>query len=387
MARNYGISMFLLFLVAIIYRNRKKYPLLLALVLALLANTNFPSAVLVGLIAALWTRDMIDEHRTKSIQIGGYSRYLSFVIIFAGFLLCIATTIPKKETIWFSMNTVDMRSLIQSFFEAVLHPEQTFSALVPSVIPPLVVWILLYLAVFGLLVRPSFFLAALGAQISFGVLFRIANKGMYRHQGLYLVFLLFLYWLCCDLLIKKKDGNKMKKKLFNTGFYIALLVLILGNVVKTKSYVLADIEMERSSSKAFGEFLNKSTTYQDAIIVPEPDYLVESLPYYAKNKIFLPREHRFGTTVSWTTKSNQHLSLGELLSLAHNLKNRYDKNVLIVMGHLELYRHDHYEKNYSFNKVFLWDTKQFEEFSRSTIPVAEFMSAYSDENYWIFAVK
>ncbi len=51
MARNYGISMLLLFVGAMLYQHRKKYPLLLAFILALLANTNIHSAILVCLIA------------------------------------------------------------------------------------------------------------------------------------------------------------------------------------------------------------------------------------------------------------------------------------------------------------------------------------------------
>ena len=54
MARNYGISMLLLFVAAVLYRKRGQHPIRLALVLALLANTNVHSAVLVGMIAAVW---------------------------------------------------------------------------------------------------------------------------------------------------------------------------------------------------------------------------------------------------------------------------------------------------------------------------------------------
>ena len=54
MARNYGISMLLLFVAAVLYRKRGQHPIRLALVLALLANTNVHSAVLVGMIAGVW---------------------------------------------------------------------------------------------------------------------------------------------------------------------------------------------------------------------------------------------------------------------------------------------------------------------------------------------
>jgi hypothetical protein len=46
MARNYGISMLLLFVFAWLYRSRRKHPLLLGTVVALLCNTNIHSLLL-----------------------------------------------------------------------------------------------------------------------------------------------------------------------------------------------------------------------------------------------------------------------------------------------------------------------------------------------------
>jgi len=385
-ARDYGISMLLMFIVALIYRNRGQYPLLLASVLALLANTNVQSAILVCLIAALWVYDTIIEQRTASVRRWGFSLYLSFAIVFAGVLLCVVCTMPRENAILTPSYDISVRNLFYSFVEAVLRPGQTFNTLMPKV-PPLVVSLLLYLAVFGLIHRPNLALAALGSLISFGVIFRVVYGGSYRHQGLFLVFLLFLYWLFIESLNNGKAINRIKKFLFYTGFYVAMLSLIFWNVHKTTVTVWGDINLEISSSKAFGEFLNTSESYRDAIIVPEPDYLLESLPYYAKNRIYIPREHRFGTTVSWTIEANQRLSLGELLSIASDLKTNFDQPVLIVLGHWDIYKYEHRKKNYSYNKIFTWNADEFAEFNRLTILVAKFMSAYSDENYFVYAIR
>jgi hypothetical protein len=197
---------------------------------------------------------------------------------------------------------------------------------------------------------------------------------------------LFLYWLLIDSL-NNRGMIRVKHVLFNMGLYVAMLTLILGNVAKTKNTVWADIRLERSSSRAFGEFLNSSGIYQDAVIVPEPDFLLESLPYYAKNKIYLPREHRFGTTVSWTTEANDRLSLGELLSTARSVRTRYGQSVLIVLGHQDVDKYKTGEKKYSYNKVFSWNTNESADFNRSTILVREFRSAYGDENYSVYTIR
>jgi len=387
MARNYGISMLLMFVSAALYPSRGKYPLLLAFVLALLANTNVHSAILVCLIAALWTWDTIVEQRTASVQRQGLSLCLALVIVSIGVLLCAACTMPRENTILTSVRNIGISDLSQSFIAAVLRPQETFFALVPSEVPPLVIGLLLYLAVLGLVHRPNLALAALGGLIAFGLFFRAVYGGSYRHQGLLLVFLLFLYWLFIESRGNDRAVTRTRHAPFYVGLYIAMLALILGSVTKTKSTVWADIATEKSSSKAFGEFLNTSTTYRNAIIVPEPDYLLESLPYYANNRIYLPREHRFGTTVSWTTGADHRLSLGELLSVARDLKTRFEQPVLIVLGHKDLDEYEHREKEYSYNKVFTWDTDELADFKRWTILVVDFESAQGDENYGVYAIR
>ncbi len=153
MVRHYGLSMLLLFVSAVLYRNRAIYPLFLAFVLALLANTNVHSAILTCLIAALWIWDTVVEQRTASVQGRGLSLYLPFAIVFAGVLLCVAFTIPRENSILTSVRSVSVRDIEHSLFEATLQPERTFSKIVPMVHP--VFGLILYLAAFGLLHRPN----------------------------------------------------------------------------------------------------------------------------------------------------------------------------------------------------------------------------------------
>jgi hypothetical protein len=272
-----------------------------------------------------------------------------------------------------------------SFFVAGIRPDQTFSYLVPVFVPPLLTIVILYLAMVGLLQRINLFLAALGGLIIFGVFYRMVYDGGYRHQGLYLVFLLFLYWLFIDS-SGSMSVTGIKRRLYQLGFFLALGSLVLGNV-----YLLSnkwkDIHHERSSSKAFAEFLNNSETYRDAILIPEPDYAIESLTYYANNPIYLPREHRFGKSVSWTTDVDVQLSLGQLLSIARDIQTQYGKPVLIVFGHVDVDLTKPGVKYFSYNKVFVWNSDEVAEFKESTTRVARFISAYTDENYRIYALK
>ena len=136
-----------------------------------------------------------------------------------------------------------------------------------------------------------------------------------------------------------------------------------------------------------GRFLTESQVYHDAIIVPEPDYLLESVPYYAKNLIYLAREHRFGTTVSFTTASNYHLSLGELLGAARDIRGHSGRPVLIVLGHKSMFIGGAGTIRSYYNRTFSWSQEELAELERRAEVVAEFNDAVSDENYRVYAIE
>jgi hypothetical protein len=384
MARNYGISMLLLFLGAMLYQKKSKHPLWFALVLALLANTNVHSTILVFIIAMAWVWELIVEQRFSSARVPWKSFCFPFAVVIAGILLSIVWTWPSRETIVTPVHSLTFSNAGWSILEAALRPEQTFSAIMPGAVPMLITFVLLWLAILGLWHRSSFFLAALGLQFGLGLFFRLIYPAGHRHQGLFFIFLLFLYWISIES-FKERNSNKLR--MFNLGLYVAMVGLLFGSVAKAGNLVQKDITREWSSSKSFGESLNGSAKYRDAILLPEPDYLIESLPYYSENLMYLPREHRSGKITSFTKKSDAHLSLSELLTVAREIKTRETQRVLIVLGHPEVKANTRGEKKYSFNKIFTWNDLEAQEFFQSTELVWEFKSAYSDENYRIYSVK
>jgi hypothetical protein len=384
MARNYGISMLFFFVFAALYPKRYKYPLLLALVLFFLANTNAHSAILACLVAFVWFWDVAAEKNTISVKRPWMSIYAALVIVFLGFMLCLFTTWPSDKTIVTHFHSLGLTDVAKSFIKAMVFPAQKFQSIIPN-IPDPADQVLLYIAIFGLIPRINLFLAALSGQVALGMFFDLIYRGDLRHQGLFLVFLIFLYWIAMET-PHLGVTNRIKNMLFKAGLYVSLLIMIFFGFYKAKGYVIHDIRWELSSSKALGAFINGSGIYRDAIIVPEPDYLVESLPYYANNEIYLPREQRFGKTVSFTTDANDHISLSDLLATAYKIKKKYDRPVLIVFGHWNLDKRKVNKKRFSFNSIFSWNAKDLSELSRTTKLVGKFKSARSDENYMVYAI-
>jgi hypothetical protein len=378
MARNYGISMLLLFLVALLYQYRR-YPLLLAVALALLANTNVHSLLFAGCITSIWIWN-IRPWRRYSIP----SFILSLVIIAIGAAISVAVTFPNRNNILTGFYSVTQQEVLNALVSAIIVPGRSFTDILPPLLSTTIGTLILYGAIAGLWRHRSHCIAALIAQLALAMLFQVGYIGRYRHEGLYLVFLLFLYWITLEPVDKMATPPALL--LFKIGLYGTIPIMLLSNVTYDGA-IWVDINKELSSSKALGTFLVQSPVYHDAIIVPESDYLIESLRYYAPNDIYLPREHRFSSTVNWTTVGDSNLTLGQLITTARELQAYYDRPALIVFSHTELFHNMSGQISFSYNKLFTWSVADYLDAENSLQVVAKFTDGISDENYVVFALK
>jgi hypothetical protein len=305
-------------------------------------------------------------------------------IVSLGVALGVLFVSPPTDTTLTTFYSRTPTELMAALRSAVLAPAEAFNTLFPPFIPWSLGHVVLYLAVFGLLRRPALSLAALGALVALGGLFRVAYVGSYRHAGLFLCFLVCLYWIT----LAAPDGGTARKlglRWLDVG-RAALVVLVLASVYQDR-LVLRDVRLEMSSAKAFGAFLRASPSLHDAILVPEPDYFIEAMPYYAHNAIYFPREHRFGTTVTWSSAAAADLSLAQLVALARRLKARNGRPVLVVLGHPAFATDATGDIRYLYDKRFTWSAREREDAGRSLTPVAKFVAAVTNENYWVYAVR
>jgi hypothetical protein len=152
--------------------------------------------------------------------------------------------------------------------------------------------------------------------------------------------------------------------------------------------VADDYVHEMSSCRALGQFLRSTPELKGAIILGEPDYLLEALPYYADNDIYIPREGRFGKRVLYTTASKADMSLHELLEAGRSLKKRFGRPVLIALGsRLALSPDPPFERHYSYNKVLSFSRETYDEFFGAVSALTVLIRAPDgDENFAIYGL-
>ncbi len=388
MARPYGLSFLLLAVIAALYRNPQKHPLWLGIALALLANANVHSAILASLIGMLWVTDWITNRREQPSPKTNWIVAIAFVIVAAGLLTCALTVIPSGDSLFAPLRAnLTPNNIVISALTTLARPDLNFSTLMPAFVPPALLIALYYAALIGLIGKPKLLGIAVLAQMAFGVLFQTVYPASARHQGVFLVFLVFLYWL----LFEPNSIFPTAKPKFNlamkVGLQLGLGGLLLANLIQLKGTLWPDITGMSSSSAALGSLLNTDPRLRDAIIVPEPDYLMDALPYYADNRVYYPRESRFGTYVSWTLNSRTDLSLAELIAQAKELNQESGLPVVIVLGFSTETLASAEQLDFSYNKTFTWSAADLVELTDVAIQVVDFREAYGDENYTLYLLK
>ncbi len=386
MARSYGLSMFLCFLFSSFYNRRKESPVLLACVLFALANTNVHSCILACVLFVLWfcdelliTRGFLNTYRVIILS-------SAFALVGIGILGSIAISLPTHETVWTEAFALNMSEVLQALWMNMKHPGTHFGDVLPG-FTVLQRDVLIWLLIAGLLSQPMAAVSLFVGMVLLGSFFTIGYPGRVYHQGIFIIYCISLYWI----VYQKQKTTKPKRTpihylhlVHNVSCWAVVSVILSLHVVLSIYQIRVDLLHDMSSSRAFGKFLETHPEYRKAIIMGEPDYLLESLPYYAPNSIYIPREGRFGNWVLFTQANRERLSLSELLGIAREVKNREKRPVLIALGLFDISKYPGCELRYPPNKVFTVSSEGLTRFRAETDKIVEFRSAVLNENYEIY---
>lgn len=352
LARNYGISMLLMFLFASLYEAHRRRGLVLGIVLFLLCMSNVHSVILVAGFLLFWLVDVLQEQGIRRTP-----QTTTFVVNAAiavlGVIACAASVYPPVHdaatTSWEHGNNPLL------FLKVALSPGARFneSIIVPvltlvsdlglgridteSGLTALVLSVLMFAATLGLLRAPGAFLAACATLSGFSLLFILVYGASYRHEALWIVFLITMYWLQ-----GQRQESFAPPRLWPRGrelelltrigwcAFIALLLLQAIEGLRA-SRAAFDTAQPRSQSRNLADFVRSRPDLSDAIIMGDPDYLTEALPSYLDNRIYMPREGDFGHIAMFRREGRLSLSVGDLLADAQRLSETHDRPVVLLI--------------------------------------------------------
>lgn len=338
MARNYGITMLVLFAIAALYTRHRDKGWPLGLLLILLCNTNAPSVLLAAALLLFWAVDLLRTQPlgwTAPWRAWGLAAGMSlvgvaacFAEIYPPFNDAAAASLPTSPGLWL-LAVAKMLPLAGEKFNEWLP-------IAPFAMRRHLRIVLLPILVFGALLRwlraPAALIAGGAALLSLLAMFTFLYPGMYRHQALLFPFFAVLAWLIAE----GHGGRPLpagRRTLAAIRVGNALILLLLGLQLLQSAELVgrAARGMPESRSYELAQLLRRPALRR-AIVIGDPDYNLEPLPYYIDNPTYFLRERRFGRYVLFSRHAKRVIRLGDVLDTAKALHRATGRPVVIAMS-------------------------------------------------------
>jgi hypothetical protein len=185
-------------------------------------------------------------------------------------------------------------------------------------------------------------------------------------------------------------ANPLFDRLAAAGTALFLLILVLQSAYSFETLAgneIATIANPDNRPNNVRSILAGHPELQQAVIIADPDFLLETLPYYVSNRTYLLREQRFGNVVHFTRKAQLDLTLGDVLSDGRRLQQKTGRPVVILLSHPinpslpgQVYRE-------GYNWTFSITPDQARAFQSSTQFLKYRPSAGTSEDYYAYAMK
>ena len=336
-ARNYGVAMLLMFVFAAHYRRGRERGVGLGVLLACLCNTNVPAVLLAGGLGLFWGVELLLDRGGDPA--GRWRHYaLNMALALAGVIACIATVYPPYND---AAAHLSRHSGLVGSLAAALGMATPFAALVPAAwanVPFASVLLAAMVtgSIVGLIRSPAGLAAGAAVGLTLPLFFQLVYPGSYRHQALFVVFMLTLYWLVAEggggrwparAPVLRPALQRALQRLGQGGLVALLLVQVTQAVLPIGATAMG---VPSSRSRDLGLLLRREPLDR-AVVIAFPDVLLEPLGYYAPNPVWLVRERRWGRVAAFTTAAERDVSLSEMLATARRLRAATGRPVVVVL--------------------------------------------------------
>ena len=375
-ARNYGIAALVMVAMAALY-PRVKDSLWFGLMVALLANTNVPAAILAASFMLFRFVELLSE-QPKAAR----PQWLTFagncVLALIGAYLCFRTIYPTFNDGAVSPNLQSLGP--GSVVAAILDRELAFARMA-GFLPPGVQTAILMLSWLAFLKRPAALASAIAAFVGLKFFFFFIYPSSYRHEALYLVFLLSLHWIAATGVPREPEKTGLTAWVRVAGAWALVEVLVMQTYLLTipLRMELAGVPYSRGAEVAS---LLRQPELANAIVMADPDPMVETLAYYTDNPLWFLRDRKFGNVVRLTEQGRKDLTLDHVLQDAVMLHQKTGRPVVF----LSLLNLDEVRKtrNMMYANTTTLTPESVRRFKASTRLLADLRPAYTDEKYHVY---
>jgi hypothetical protein len=375
-ARDYGISMLLFFILALLYPKTERHPILIGVILFFQANSNQYGMYLSGLFLAGW----IADHGFAVLRDKRF--VLAAVIAMVGIFISFYSTRMDAESVFCTPEFLARIDIAKVLVKALHHPGE-FIYYILNIKNIVYRDIFVIALIVGItVVRPYLGLAMILAVFFFNVVAIAFIYPQTRHQGVLLGFFLALIWITQDGLRHNNRPGLFKhaKTIFYGVLVVALLPFLVHEVWINGLIVQEEAKVEKSSALAIGHYLRTNSQLKNAILIGSPDYAIEPVAYYSGSRMYLVKEQCFRNFVKFSREFDTTANLPDMLAAAERLNAEHHVPIIILLGYFGMKEGvtvpTIYRGNFNINGV--------EAFKAKTVKLAEFNTSLGDENFQVF---
>ena len=375
----------------------------LGVLLFLLANCNVIATILAGAFLLFWFVEILEETGPRwSAAMANFA--LNAAIAAAGAALCFATVYPTFNDAAVAAHPAGVSA--RDILSAIANPAPAFAHLLGLQVAPtylVVPWTAILVALgsplmigatFGLIERKAALLACLASLAGLSTFFLIVYPGDYRHEATWLAFVIAMYWISWKPARRSGEQTATHKSersfalVRRMGFACFLVLIGVQAMLGLADLAFAAIVGEpESRSRDFADLVSRRPELKDAILIGDPDYMLEPMHYYLPNPTYFVRERRYGEYVRFTRKARLELTLGDILDEARTIHMSANRPVVILLA----WRLGDMDPARVYRESYVWTFSapgdQIERFREATTLLAQFPKATSNESYDVYLLK
>ena len=373
MCRDYGISALFIILFFILHEKGKFYWSLL--IIFLLIQTQVVGSIVGVLLFGLVFLEVFEIKNIKYKKLG--TILLSFLI---STLLFYFTTRTNELSYFYNVNTISMIDSLKNLFISIVFPSKVLSPFIQNahILNSVLVFIFAYF-----LSRKIWHSILFYACV---VLINVINLQVYtlssRHIGVMIVFMFCMYARDFKFNLNLKDQN-WNTKILSIGNLVVIPIVFFCLVISNFVQCIEDIYHERSSSLSLADYIKSKPEYANSVLMSEPDFYLEPLPYYIPNKLFFPRENRHALYASFSKLNKDTMAMSEIIKHSDSFKMKTKAPCLILFKDFD-FTDSSMKKVYFvyLNKTLTWTIQDLSRLKK----LKEFNNAVGDENYSLYEI-
>ena len=298
-ARNYNLTILLLFIIAWVYESRHKKPISFSIYILLLFNSNIHSFGAATALTIIFFWEMFINYNFNRKNI------IALLIMLSGIILLFLQMPPivaVKQNAIVEMSAFNFHSVFIAISNSFLpgFNLNVFSGFIFSII------LLLFFIRF--LIRPKIFIFLLVSEIWLFYIFGSVHGGELRHHGFIMIFIIF------SLLLEKYypiepvtiSNKKLEFSIIRKLSSIILILCLFLSIYQSIRFYHDELQFNYSGSREAAEFI-KNNIPADQVIIAHRSYACSSLlPYLPEYKFWYADREEFGSFLTWDKQFMQN---------------------------------------------------------------------------------